>query len=78
MNKILILLILILLFINFVHQKDNFVNKKNVKKIKTNNHELTELLNKYNLFFQYPARTEEICYIQNKQKSNYLGIPWLQ
>ena len=60
----------------FIQQKENFVNKKDVKKIKTNNLELTKLLNKYNLFFQYPARTEEICNIQNKHKSNYIGMPW--
>jgi hypothetical protein len=76
MNKILILLVLVLFFINFIQQKENFVNKKDVKKIKTNNNKLTKLLNKYNLFFQYPARTEEICNIQNKHKTNYLGIPW--
>ena len=76
MNKILILLVLVLFFINFIQQTENFVNKKDVKKIKTNNLELTKLLNKYNLFFQYPARTEEICNIQNKHKSNYIGMPW--
>ena len=81
MNRIFILLVLVLLlfYINFIQQKETFAdndNNKNKKEIKTNNIELTKLLNKHELFFQYPARTEEICNNQNKHKSNYLGIPW--
>jgi len=34
------------------------------------------ILDKHKLLFQYPARTEEICHIQNKNNNNYLGIPW--
>ena len=35
-----------------------------------------EILNKTGLFWQYPAITEKTCYEQNKDNTNYLGIPW--
>jgi len=35
-----------------------------------------EILNKTGLFWQYPAITEKTFYEQNKDNTNYLGIPW--
>lgn len=34
------------------------------------------ILKSTNLFWQYPVKTEEIFYEQNKQNPNYCGIPW--
>ena len=36
----------------------------------------TEILEKYNLFWQYPVITEKTFYNQNKNDDNFLGIPW--
>ena len=34
------------------------------------------ILNKYNLFWQYPVITEEEFYHQNKENSCFIGLPW--
>ena len=67
-----IILLNIIMLIYYLKLKENFTDTK----IFSKNNKLNSVLNKYNLFFQYPARTEEICYIQNKDKQHYLGIPW--
>ena len=36
----------------------------------------SNIINKLNIFWQYPARSEEIFYIQNKGDYNYIGMPW--
>lgn len=33
-------------------------------------------LKNYQMFWQYPVKTEEEFYIQNKDNPNYLGLPW--
>ncbi len=35
-----------------------------------------EILNKYKLFWQYPAITEKTFFNQNKNNPNFLGLPW--
>jgi len=35
-----------------------------------------EILIKYKLFWQYPAKTEETFYLQNKENPEFLGMPW--
>ena len=35
-----------------------------------------DIINELNLFWQYPARTEETFYLQNKDDENFIGIPW--
>lgn len=35
-----------------------------------------DVLNKIGLFWQYPVKTEEEFYNQNKDDSNYIGFPW--
>ena len=35
-----------------------------------------EILNKYKLFWQYPAITEKTFYNQNRLNRDYLGFPW--
>ena len=35
-----------------------------------------EILNKYKLFWQYPAITEKTFFLQNKYNENFLGFPW--
>ena len=37
---------------------------------------LTKLLNKFDLFWQYPAITEKTFYEQEKNNPSYLGFPW--
>jgi hypothetical protein len=34
------------------------------------------LLNQTQLFWQYPVKTEQVFYDQNKENVNYCGIPW--
>ena len=36
----------------------------------------SEFINKYKLFWQYPAKTEWAFYEQNKNNDNFIGIPW--
>ena len=38
--------------------------------------ETNYILNKYNLFWQYPVITEEEFYNQNKENSCFIGLPW--
>ena len=36
----------------------------------------TDILKKFNLFWQYPVITEKTFYEQNKDDEKYLGLPW--
>jgi hypothetical protein len=36
----------------------------------------TEIMEKCDLFWQYPVITEKIFYEQNKENNNFIGLPW--
>ena len=35
-----------------------------------------DIINKYKLFWQYPAITEKQFYLQEKDNAYYFGLPW--
>lgn len=74
-KKIFFLILFIILLILQINYKTN-ENFNNINEIDKINSIKNELLNKYELFFQYPAITEKICNEQNKSNPKYLGIPW--
>ena len=58
----LVVILFVIIFYSLFKKRETFVN-----------HDIT---NGLNLFWQYPVITEKTFYLQNKNDSSYLDIPW--
>jgi len=59
-----------------VQQLELQVEEKKVKPKVVDRVNMEEIMNSFKLFWQYPVITEKTFYLQNKDKDNFIGLPW--